>query len=129
MFLDIRGSRTFHRVPGDPCKYLGSKQWEDIDKAMNGGMFESARALLVCTPAPLVFLERNFTDLLGNRVQRLEDFKGHWSHAPHYPEQERIVNSLCNWKKASDDRDILVLGGGSTLPSLFTPVLFLVCTE
>ncbi|CAM6102417.1 unnamed protein product [Calypogeia fissa] len=111
MFLDIRGSRTFHRVPGDPCKYLGSKQWQDIEKALKGGIFESARALLVCTPAPLVFLEHNFTDVVANRVSRLEDFKGHWSAAPHFPEQKKMVDILCEWKRTFNTREVLVLGG------------------
>lgn len=113
MFLDIRGSRTFHRVSGDTYKYLGSRQWQDIDKALTrGGLLESAQVLLLCTPAPLVFLQHNFTDVVANRVSRLEDFKGHWSAAPHFAEQKKMVDLLCHWKSDSNTREVLVLGGG-----------------
>lgn len=118
MFLDIRGSRTFHRVPGDTCKYLGSRQWQDIEEALKVGIFENARVLLVCTPAPLVFLEHNFTDVVAKRVASLEDFKGHWSAAPHFAEQKKMIEVLSDWKRATTTREVLVLGGGSSWLSL-----------
>ncbi|KAL2633411.1 hypothetical protein R1flu_004890 [Riccia fluitans] len=111
MFLDIRGSRTFHRPEDPEYRYLGSDQWKDIDHALSaGGLFDSAKVLLLCTPAPLVFLDRGFTDVASN-VPRLVDFKGHWSAAPHYDEQKRMINTIFRWRAASKDREVLVLGG------------------
>ena len=88
MFLDIRGSRTFHRKPNDPYKYLGSDQWTEIMSALGrGGIFDGVRALLVCSPAPVVFLTGLITDEFADHIARLEDFKGHWSHRDHREEQ------------------------------------------
>lgn len=88
MFLDIRGSRTFHRVPNDPYRYLGTEQWTEIKSALGkGGIFDGVRALLICSPAPVVFLSGSVTDEFADRIQRLEDFKGHWSHRDHRAEQ------------------------------------------
>lgn len=140
MFIDIRGSRTFFRCEDQESsqhRYLGAQQWKDISGVMGtGGLFEQANVLLVCTPAPLVFLDHNFTDVASN-VPRLVDFKGHWSANLHYEEQKRMIDILFAWKGASTKRDILVLGGMSFLPiyslcqiwtyyllsSLHTPVL------
>ena len=36
-FLDICGSRTFHRVQDDENPYLGSQQWKDIEKSLGKG--------------------------------------------------------------------------------------------
>ncbi|KAL3694289.1 hypothetical protein R1sor_007940 [Riccia sorocarpa] len=111
MFLDIRGSRTFHRVEDSEHPYLGSDQWREIDQALSaGGLFERAKVLLLCTPAPLVFLDHNFTDAASN-VPRLVDFKGHWSAAKHYDEQKRMISTIFGWRAASKDREVLVLGG------------------
>lgn len=90
MFLDIRGSRTFHRVPNDPYKYLGTDQWTELKSALGrGGIFDGVRALLVCSPAPVVFLTGLITDEFADHIGRLEDFKGHWSHRDHRAEQVR----------------------------------------
>ncbi|BBN06633.1 hypothetical protein MPTK1_3g22730 [Marchantia polymorpha subsp. ruderalis] len=114
MFIDIRGSRTFFRCEDQESsqhRYLGAQQWKDISGVMGtGGLFEQANVLLVCTPAPLVFLDHNFTDVASN-VPRLVDFKGHWSANLHYEEQKRMIDILFAWKGASTKRDILVLGG------------------
>ncbi|KAI5054986.1 hypothetical protein GOP47_0030131 [Adiantum capillus-veneris] len=110
MFLDIRGSRTFHRVENDPTPYLGSRQWEDIDEALgDGGVFRSVRVLVVCSPAPLVFLVPAVTRVAPTVVDRLEDFKGHWSAYKH--EQKRMVDSLQRWKESKICREVIVLGG------------------
>lgn len=112
MFLDIRGSRSFHRQIGDPKPYLGSRQWEDVERCMSpGGLFHNVRALLICSPAPLVFLDPGFTNVLGNAVQRLEDFKGHWSAPEHIKEQIEFCNTIWKWKSSGKGREVLVLGG------------------
>jgi hypothetical protein len=112
MFLDIRGSRTFHRVKDDERKYLGTHQWKSITKALDGdGIFSEARALLVCSPAPLVFLEPRITQSAAAAIPRLEDFKGHWSYKEHVKEQLLFIESLTKWKSSGSGRDILVLGG------------------
>ncbi|KAG0620338.1 hypothetical protein M758_4G208700 [Ceratodon purpureus] len=112
MFLDIRGSRTFHRVNDDDKKYLGSLQWNAIEKALRpDGIFGEARALLVCSPAPLVFLEPRITQSAAHAIPRLEDFKGHWSFGEHIKEQILMIDSLSNWKSSGTGREVLVLGG------------------
>lgn len=111
MFLDIRGSRTFHRVDGDKKIYLGDGQWSAIKKTLSAeGIFAEARALLVCSPAPLVFLEPRITQSAAAAFHRLEDFKGHWSFGEHIKEQIMMIDSLCEWKNAAS-REVLVLGG------------------
>ena len=110
MFLDIRGSRTFHRKQGDPKPYLGSRQWEDIKHALgHDGLFKEVQALVICSPAPLVFLIPSITSVLGRTVHRLEDFKGHWSH--HNKEQMEMIECLNTWKSARSGREVIVLGG------------------
>eukprot|EP01018_Ginkgo_biloba_P005135 Gb_04273 [translate_table: standard] len=110
MFLDIRGSRTFHRVQGDENPYLGSQQWKDIEISLEkGGVFDEVKMLLVCSPAPLVFLHHAITSKAANSVNRLEDFKGHWSVHPH--EQKRMIDCLYKWKTTKEYREILILGG------------------
>lgn len=110
MFLDIRGSRTFHRVENDKTPYLGSRQWEDIDKALgHGGVFDNVRILVVCSPAPLVFLVPSLTVAAPTCVNRLEDFKGHWSKYKN--EQRRMIDSLRRWKESGEGREVIVLGG------------------
>lgn len=110
MFLDIRGSRTFHRVQDDENPYLGSQQWKDIEKSLGkGGIFDKVKMLLVCSPAPLVFLQQAITSTAANSVNRLEDFKGHWSVHPH--EQCHMIDCLYKWKTSKEHRDILILGG------------------
>ncbi|XP_024533319.1 uncharacterized protein LOC9651288 [Selaginella moellendorffii] len=111
MFLDVRGCRSFQRVKGDEFPYLGSPQWTDIDQALRpGDLFEDVRVLLVCSPAPLVFLEPNITDAAGKNVPRLADFRGHWSADMHRKEQTRMIEALVNWKE-SGRREVMVLGG------------------
>lgn len=110
MFLDIRGSRTFHRVKDDKKPYLGSKQWEDIKQAMgDDGIFHKVQVLVVCSPAPLVFLVPSITNVAGKTVHRLEDFKGHWS--AHKKEQVEMIECLQQWKVSGKGRQVLVLGG------------------
>lgn len=112
MFLDIRGSRTFHHEQGDEMRYLGSKQWEDIEKALgDDGIFAKAQVLVICSPAPLVFLVPAITKAAGHTVQRLEDFKGHWS--AHKDEQVKMIKCLQTWKYSdyAKGREVLVLGG------------------
>ncbi|MCO5557872.1 hypothetical protein L7F22_011444 [Adiantum nelumboides] len=110
LFLDIRGSRTFHRVENDKTPYLGSRQWKDIDEALgDGGVFRDVQVLVVCSPAPLVFLVPAVTVAAPTVVQRLEDFKGHWSAYKH--EQGRMVDSLQRWKESRKGREVIVLGG------------------
>ena len=110
MFLDIRGSRTFHRVNGDDKKYLGNCQWNAITKALfPDGIFGNVRSLLVCSPAPLVFLEPQITKNAAVAFKRLEDFKGHWSFREHINEQIKMIKALSEWKTAG--REVLVLGG------------------
>lgn len=112
IFLDIRGSRTFHRVDADSKKYLGSLQWNAITKALSpDGIFGKVRALLVCSPAPLVFLEPQITQSLAVAVKRLEDFKGHWSFGEHIKEQIMMIEALNEWKLRRPGREVLVLGG------------------
>lgn len=109
MFLDIRGSRTFHRVQDDENPYLGSRQWEDIEKSLRKeGIFDKLKMLVICSPAPLVFLQHTITSTASN-VNQLEDFKGHWSVHPH--EQQRMIDCLSQWKNSKEHRDILILGG------------------
>lgn len=117
LFLDIRGSRTFHRVKGDDKKYLGTFQWEAIKASLEPeGIFNEARALLVCSPAPLVFLEPRITQSAATAIHRLEDFKGHWSYGEHVKEQLMLIESLQKWKTSQTGREVLVLGG--KLPTL-----------
>jgi hypothetical protein len=112
IFLDIRGSRTFHRVNDDDKKYLGSLQWNAIDKALSpNGIFGEARALLVCSPAPLVFLEPRITQSAAHAISRLEDFRGHWSFGEHIKEQILMIDALSKWKSIGTGREVLVLGG------------------
>ncbi|KAH9321321.1 hypothetical protein KI387_015960, partial [Taxus chinensis] len=109
MFLDIRGSRTFHRVEDDENPYLGSQQWEDIETSLGkGGFFDKLKMLLVCSPAPLVFLQHAITSTAAN-VNQLEDFKGHWSVHPR--EQHHMIDCLFQWKTSKEHREILILGG------------------
>ena len=117
MFLDIRGSRTFHRVNDDDKKYLGSLQWNAIENALSpAGVFGKARAILVCSPAPLVFLEPRITHSAAHAISRLEDFKGHWSFGEHIKEQIAMIDALSKWKGTGAGREVLVLGGKKTLP-------------
>ncbi|XP_024541581.1 uncharacterized protein LOC9656975 [Selaginella moellendorffii] len=113
MFVDIRGSRTFHRERDDENAYLGTKQWKDISGSLSspGGIFNGVSALLLCATAPLAFLEPVITNVAAKRVNRLEDFKGHWSAQPHTQEQIRMIDALASWKAAQDGRQVLVLGG------------------
>ncbi|KAJ7535968.1 hypothetical protein O6H91_12G052000 [Diphasiastrum complanatum] len=112
LFLDIRGSRTFHRLNSDEKPYLGSSQWKDINCSLeHGGLFDNVRVLLVCSPAPLVFLEPMITNAAANNVPRLEDFKGHWSAKMHIKEQVQMIECLWKWKRSSPKREVLVLGG------------------
>ncbi|MCO5550235.1 hypothetical protein L7F22_003718 [Adiantum nelumboides] len=109
LFLDIRGSRTFHRVENDKTPYLGWMQWKDIDEALgDGGVFRDIQFLVVCSPAPLVFLVPSVTVAAPTVVQRLEDFKGHWS--AYKREQRRMVDSLQQWKESRKGREVIVLG-------------------
>ncbi|GAQ85600.1 hypothetical protein KFL_002440060 [Klebsormidium nitens] len=116
MFLDIRGSRTFHRRPNDPYKYLGSDQWTEIKSALGrGGIFDGVRALLVCSPAPVVFLTGLVTDEFADHIARLEDFKGHWSHRDHRGEQLEFLTRLVEWKgrvaAGAGGRELYIFGG------------------
>lgn len=112
IFLDIRGSRTFHRDDTDDKKYLGSLQWNAITKALHSdGIFGKVRALLVCSPAPLVFLEPRITQSAAVAFNRLEDFKGHWSFGEHIKEQIMMIDALHDWKTSGVGREVLVLGG------------------
>ncbi|KAG0591592.1 hypothetical protein KC19_1G186500 [Ceratodon purpureus] len=112
MFIDIRGSRTFHRVNGDDQIYLGNSQWNAITKALcPDGIFGKIRALLVCSPAPLVFLEPQITKNAAVAFKRLEDFKGHWSFGEHINEQIKMIDALSEWKATEVGREVLVLGG------------------
>lgn len=112
IFLDIRGSRTFHREVDDGKKYLGSFQWNAITKALSpDGIFGNVRALLVCSPAPLVFLEPRITQSVAVAFNRLEDFKGHWSYGEHIKEQIMMIDALNDWKTSGIGREVLVLGG------------------
>lgn len=124
MFLDIRGSRTFHRVIDDVNKYLGSRQWNAITKSLSpDGEFGKARALLVCSPAPLVFLEPRITQSAAKAVHRLEDFRGHWSFGDHIKEQITMIDALSEWKFKKAGREVLVLGGKRSCP-LSSPICF-----
>jgi len=112
IFLDIRGSRTFHRDDDDDKKYLGTLQWNAITKALSpDGIFGKVRALLVCSPAPLVFLEPRITQSVAVAFNRLEDFKGHWSFGEHIKEQIMMIDALNVWKTLGSGREVLVLGG------------------
>ncbi|KAJ7570564.1 hypothetical protein O6H91_01G126000 [Diphasiastrum complanatum] len=112
LFLDIRGSRTFHRKKLDEKPYLGSSQWNDITSSLKpNGLFDKVRVLLVCSPAPLVFLEPTITNAAAKRVHQLEDFKGHWSASMHIKEQVEMINCLWTWKNSTTNREVLVLGG------------------
>ncbi len=83
-----------------------------IKKSLDsGGVFDSAHTLLVCSPAPLVFLVPRITETAATAITRLEDFKGHWSYREHLNEQVEMIECLNRWKSSQMGREVLVLGG------------------
>lgn len=109
MFVDQRGGRSFERDAEKP--YLGTKQWNDISNALStGGLFSDVRALLVVTSVPLVYLSSGITTK-GSMIDMVEDLKDHWAYLPHRKEQIEMIRLLRRWKEASDDRNVLVIGG------------------
>lgn len=107
LFVDQRGGRSFGRDAARP--YLGTRQWEDIVKALKNDEFSSVRALIVVTSVPLVYLGTNITELGTSAADDLYD---HWSHPQHNKEQVEMVRALREWKAAiPGERQLLVVGG------------------
>lgn len=107
LFVDQRGGRSFGRDAARP--YLGTRQWDSIVEALRTGAFSSARALVVVTSVPLVYLGGNITKFGTSAADDLYD---HWSHPLHNKEQVEMVRALREWKAAvPGQRELLVVGG------------------
>jgi len=107
LFTDLRGGRSFTRDAARP--YLSTRQWDDIVKALQTGVFSNVRALIVVTSVPLVYLGRHIT---GFGTSAADDLYDHWSHPLHNKEQVEMVRALREWKKAAPgQRELLIVGG------------------
>lgn len=112
LLADMRAARSFSDPRDDPQVVLGTQQWADIDAALSDdGALGQTDTLIFGAGVPLVFLNTGLTESLGNNVKKLDDMLGHWSSAPHKPEQSRLMKALDKWRLAKPGRDIIVLGG------------------
>jgi phosphodiesterase/alkaline phosphatase D-like protein len=106
LFVDQRGARSFARDPTRP--FLGSQQWGAITTSLKTGALSAARALMVVTSVPLVYLG---TSLSSDAADLVDDLRDHWGHSLHQKEQIEMIRALRVWKEERPDRELLVLGG------------------
>lgn len=107
VFLDLRGGRTFERDTARP--FLGTPQWESLQGALSPeGVLATARALVVVSPVPLVYLGRVAAGVGSLFTDNLQD---HWSFGDHRKEQLELLRALRRWKDAAPGRDLVVVCG------------------
>lgn len=128
LMLDVRGGRGFRqldREAQEPAQgdlpYLSPQQWEVLDQALAAdGELASARALIVVTPTPVVFIgHRQIKDHIirapfgmGEKAGNLtEDIRGTWGYGQYRHEQTRFLDRLRAWKQGAADREVLIVSG------------------
>ncbi len=106
--LDARGGRAFQRDARYP--YLSSAQWNTLSRFLSKSA-KDARALVLVSPTPVVFLGPEWTDAHEGLPIWPDDLRGHWSYKEFAKEQRLLLQALDSWRQLAPGRQVLIVGG------------------
>ena len=121
--LDMRGHHDVEKNKGkkaaeiDPCIILGAAQFKRFTDWLNGPEVESAAALVVVSPVPIMhWIDRlvNYADL----GEAKDDFMDEWGHETNWNERNLLLDAIFR-KIGKSGQTLLVLSGDVHCASAF----------
>jgi phosphodiesterase/alkaline phosphatase D-like protein len=110
-FLDIRGSRTWHLVPGQNRNesMIGPVQMKNFTETFSKeGSFDELDTSLVIGSVPLVISDTKIAQMAYKHFDN--DYQEIWTFN-HQKDLLKVLDKLRNWKNRKMNRNLLLVGG------------------